>query len=89
MQTILDLLIKTLIERFSDAGFDVPETMTQKESESFVFVALENAVVLRAAEHERLVTAARHVVTQWESTSLAEAVRNLDSALGTSSPAMG
>jgi len=85
VQTIFDLLIKTLIERFSDAGFDVPETMTQKESESFVFVALENAVVLPAAEHDRLVTAARDVVTQWESTSLAEAVRKLDAALDTSS----
>ena len=85
MHTILDLLIKTLIDRLSDAGFDVPATMTQKESESFVFVALENAVVLPAAEHDRLVTAARDVVTQWESTSLAEAVRKLDAALDTSS----
>lgn len=81
MQTILDLLIKTLIERLSDAGFDVPATMTQKESESFVFVALENAVILPADEHERLVTVAREVVKQWESTGLVEAVRNLDAAL--------
>ena len=85
MQTILDLLVKALIERFSDAGFDVPEDMTQKESESFVFVALENAVILPTDEHERLITAAREVVKQWERTSLAEAVRQLDAALATSS----
>ena len=81
MQTILDLLITTLIDRFSEAGFDVPATMTQKESESFVFVALENAVILPAEEHERLLKAAREVVKQWESTGLAKAVRDLDATL--------
>jgi hypothetical protein len=81
VQTILELLVKILMERFLDAGFDVPATMTQKDSESFVFVALENAVILQAAEHERLVAAARDVVNKWESASLAEAVRNLDAAL--------
>jgi hypothetical protein len=86
MQAILDLLIQTLIERFSDAGFEVPETMSQKEKESFVLSTLESAVILPSSQHHQLVTAAHEVVKQWESTKLAEAVRHLDAVLAQHSP---
>ena len=48
MTTILEMLVKTLIERFAAAGFDVPDAMTQKQRESFVFQALEDAAIVPA-----------------------------------------
>jgi hypothetical protein len=86
MQAILDLLIQTLIERFSDAGFEVPEAMSQKEKESFVLSTLESAVIPPSSQHHQLVEAAHEVVKQWESTRLAEAVRHLDAVLAQDSP---
>lgn len=79
--SILTLLVNTLVQRFRAAGFDVPENMTQKKSEEFVFLVLENAEIIPAEEHQSLLTAARTVVEKWESNGLAEAVRNLDMIL--------
>lgn len=79
--SILRLLVNTLVEQFRSAGFDVPENMTQKESEEFVFSALENAVIMPADEHQSLIAAARTVIESWESNGLAEAVRHLDMLL--------
>ena len=61
MPTILDLLTDTLVRRLSEAGFDVPQDITQKQKESFVLAALEDAVVLQANEYDQLVEAARQV----------------------------
>ena len=55
MPTILDLLTDTLVRRLSEAGFDVPQDITQKQKESFVLAALEDAVVLQANEYDQLV----------------------------------
>ncbi len=74
--------MNTLVERFSAAGFQVPENMTQKEIEEFVFQALENAAIVPAARYESLIATARSVIENWEGNGLADAVRKLDAILG-------
>jgi hypothetical protein len=81
MPTILDLLTDTLFGRLAVAGFEVPRDMTQKQKQTFVLAAVEDAVILQAHEYERLVEAARQVVGRWENGDLADAVRQLDMAL--------
>ncbi|HET6843501.1 MAG TPA: hypothetical protein VFK06_17750 [Candidatus Angelobacter sp.] len=61
MPTILDLLTDTLLGRLAEAGFEVPQDMTQKQKEAFVLAAFEDAVVLQAHEYDHLVEAARQV----------------------------
>jgi hypothetical protein len=80
--SILTLLVNTLLERFRAAGFQVPENMTQKESEEFVFQAIENAAIVPADRYESLIATARTVVDNWEGNGLADAVRKLDAILG-------
>jgi hypothetical protein len=81
MNTILELLVNTLIERFVAAGFEVPDQMTQKGRESFVIQALDEATIVSINDFTRLVAAGREVVTCWESGDLANAVRSLDLVL--------
>jgi hypothetical protein len=81
MNPIFDLLVNTLTERFVAAGFEMPDQMTQKQRESFVIQALEEAAIMPIRHFTRLVAAGREVVTCWESGNLANAVRNLDDAL--------
>ncbi len=81
MAHILELLVETLIRRFSDSGFDVPQSMTAKGRESFVISSLENAVILRPEQLASLLDAAREVLSSWEQGDLAAAVRNLSSAV--------
>ena len=80
--SILTLLVNTLVARFRAAGFQVPENMTQKESEEFVFQAIENAAIVPADRYESLIATARSVVENWEGNGLADAVRKLDAILG-------
>jgi hypothetical protein len=56
--------------------------MTQKESEEFVFQAIENAAIVPADRYESLIATARTVVDNWEGNGLADAVRKLDAILG-------
>ena len=84
--SILTLLVNTILERFRAAGFQVPENMTQKESEEFVFLAIENAAIVPADRYESLIATARSVVENWDGNGLAEAVRKLDAILGEISP---
>ncbi len=79
---IVTLLVNTLIERCRAAGFQVPENMTQKQSEEFVFQAIENAAIVPADRYESLIATARSVIENWEGNGLANAVRNLDATLG-------
>jgi len=81
MQAILDLLIDTILQRLSEAGFDVAQDTTKKQKEQSVLAALEDAVVLQAHEYHQLVEAARQVVSRWATGDLADAVRQLDAAL--------
>jgi hypothetical protein len=81
MNTVLEFLVNTLMERFVAAGFEVPDQMTQKQRESFVIQGLAEAAIVPINHFTRLVAAGREVVTCWESGSLANAVRNLDDAL--------
>jgi hypothetical protein len=81
MDAILDLLLTTLIRRFSDAGFDAPPSMTEKARESFVMTAVASAVILKQDSLDRLLGSARAVVEGWEQQDLAAAVRNLSSAV--------
>src|SRR5436305_14677700 len=85
--SILTLLVNTILERFRAAGFQVPENMTQKESEEFVFLAIENAAIVPADRYESLIATARSVIENWEGNGLAEAVRKLDAILGDIAPA--
>jgi|SRR5215469_3071949 len=79
--TILQLLIESLMKHFTEAGFEIPANLTDKQREAFVIHALENATIVPDNEYSRLVNAARAVVNQWSTNRLAEAVRNLDAAL--------
>ncbi len=81
MTTILALLIETLMKRFSQAGFDVPQSMTEKARESFVIQALEGAAILQRRHLDRLRGSARAVVDSWERGDLAAAVRDLANVL--------
>jgi hypothetical protein len=77
MKAILETLVNALLERFEDAGFKVPKTLTEKERESFVFQTLERAAILPQSDFDALVVAAFAVVNRWEKGDLAAAVRNL------------
>jgi hypothetical protein len=81
MNSILDLLVNTLIERFIDAGFEVPNAMTQKQRECFALQSLDEATILSISDYNRLVAAGHEVVNCWENGNLAQAVRTLDHAL--------
>jgi hypothetical protein len=81
MNTVLELLVNTLLERFVAAGFEVPDALTQKQRESFVIQALEGATIVSINDFTRLVAAGREVVSCWETGNLAAAVRTLDLAL--------
>jgi hypothetical protein len=80
MKTILDALVNTLMERFDEAGFQAPKTLTEKEREVFVFQTLEQAAILPQSAFDELLGAARAVVDCWENGDLADAVRKLDLA---------
>ncbi len=86
MAHILELLVETLIRRFSDSGFDIPQSMTAKDRESFVISTLEDAVILRPEQLASLLDAAREVLSSWEQGDLAAAVRNLSSAVDATAP---
>jgi len=81
MNTTLETLVTTLINRFAEAGFDVPIGMNPKEREAFVFHALEEAAIVPLDRYNRLVEAGRGVVQEWASKSLAEQVRSLAKSL--------
>ena len=81
MATILDLLVETLMRRFSESGFDVPQSRTAKDRESFVVDTLENAAILPQDLLDVLIESARNVVNVWDRGDLAAAVRNLSSAI--------
>lgn len=81
MAPILELLVETLLRRFSDSGFDVPQSMTEKDREAFVINTLETAVILAPELMAGLLDAAREVLSSWERGDLAAAVRNLSCAV--------
>jgi len=81
MAPILELLVETLLRRFSDSGFDVPQSMTEKERASFVIKTLETAAILPPSFVDGLLESACKVVNSWEKGDLAAAVRNLSSAI--------
>jgi hypothetical protein len=81
MTAILATLVESLMVRFSQAGFDVPQSMTQKERESFVFHTLEGAAILQSHKLERILGSAGAVVERWERGDLAAAVRDLSNVL--------
>jgi hypothetical protein len=83
MAPVLDLLVETLVRRFSASGFDVPQSMTGKERESFVINTLETAAILPQHLADGVIESARRVVNSWEQGDLAAAVRNLSSAIET------
>src|ERR1700694_3456584 len=65
MATILETLVQTLIQRFSEAGFPVPQVMTEKVRELFVFYALEHCAIVPVDRLDRLLDAARQMVHKW------------------------
>lgn len=66
MTTTFELLVQTLIKRFKDAGLLVPQEMTQKARELFVFYALERCAIVQLDTLGRLLNAAHQVVHKWE-----------------------
>jgi hypothetical protein len=77
MEAILELLVEILIQRFAQAGFDIPQSMTEKARESFVIQTLESVAILQQDLLDRLLGSARAVVNAWERGDLAAAVRDL------------
>ena len=77
MKSILEALVNTLMERFADAGFQVPKTLAEKEREVFVFQTLEQAAILPQSVFDELLGTAHAVVDCWETGDLAGAVRKL------------
>jgi hypothetical protein len=77
MKSILEALVNTLMERFDEAGFEVPKTLTEKERDAFVFRTLEEAAILPQSAFDELLGTAHAVVDCWKTGDLAGAVRKL------------
>jgi hypothetical protein len=66
MKTTFELLVQNLIKRFKDAGVLVPEEMTPKARELFVFYALQRCAIVQLDALGRLLDAAQQIVHRWE-----------------------
>jgi hypothetical protein len=81
MPTPYSTLIGTLIGLLQESSFDVPQGLSKKGREEFVFHALENCKIVPIDWYDNLIGAAQAVVSTWATRSLAAAVRKLDAAL--------
>jgi hypothetical protein len=80
MSTLYSTLIEKLIALLQDGTIYVPQQLSKKEREEFVFRALENCKIVPADWYDNLIGAAQAVVSKWTTRDLARAVRNLDAA---------
>lgn len=81
MNSILGSLMKVLLQRFGEAGLELPNEATEKERLAFIFQALDQVAILPLETFHPMISAAQDVVNRWESGDLADAVRNLALAL--------
>jgi hypothetical protein len=81
MDPILNSLVETLIERFSQAGLPVPDAMTAKARETFVFYGLDHCAIVTLDTIGRLLEAAYQIVHKWEQIDPGVGVRQLALAL--------
>ena len=80
MSTLYSTLIEKLIALLQEGTISVPQQLSKKEREEFVFRALENCKIVPTDWYENLIGAAQAVVSKWATRDLARAVRNLDAA---------
>jgi hypothetical protein len=81
MSNLYEKLIETLLTILANSGYTIPGGMSQKRREEFIFHALENVAIVPLDQYTSILHAGQAVVRLWATGELAQAVRDLDTAL--------